>query len=170
MTELAVAVCSIAMTQRRRFFWAAWWTGAPMVLPFRKPDASNGGATSHEEALAEAEKAAGRTLSVVDPRFAKAWTRVLRGQPPWPSRSAAEGSPPELRRPTPERAERSIWQVLGVSERATLTEVKSAFRAKAKLGHPDLGGDAAAFRELKRAYDEAVSRVAKSDARPKRKR
>ena len=26
--------CSITPTQRRRFFWAAWWTGAPNYAPF----------------------------------------------------------------------------------------------------------------------------------------
>src|SRR4029079_1450360 len=46
MSELASAVCSITLTQRRRFFWAAWWTAAPCEAPFRKPDASNGGATT----------------------------------------------------------------------------------------------------------------------------
>ena len=54
MPDLATAVCSITPTQRRRYFWAAWWTSAPQHSPFRKPDASNGGARTPEEALAEA--------------------------------------------------------------------------------------------------------------------
>src|SRR4051812_25508749 len=46
VTDLTTAVCSITATQRRRFFWAAWWTGAPCHAPFRRPDAANGGARS----------------------------------------------------------------------------------------------------------------------------
>ena len=39
--------------------WVAWWTAPPAREPFRKPDAFSGGARSHEEALAQARRAAG---------------------------------------------------------------------------------------------------------------
>ncbi|MBA3539390.1 MAG: hypothetical protein H0T79_07150, partial [Deltaproteobacteria bacterium] len=82
MADLSTAVCSITATQRRRFFWAAWWTAEPTEAPFRRPDASNGGASSFEAALAEAEKLAGRHLTIVEPYWARAWNRVLRNEKP----------------------------------------------------------------------------------------
>ena len=54
MPDLASAVCSITVTQRRRYFWAAWWTAEPCERPFTKPDAWNGGGATLEAALAEA--------------------------------------------------------------------------------------------------------------------
>src|SRR5271168_4766775 len=83
MPALFAAVCSIAPTRRRRFLWAAWWTGAPMREPFRKPDAFQGGARTREEALAEAERVAGVRLVEIEPRWARAWGRLLVGQPAW---------------------------------------------------------------------------------------
>eukprot|EP00401_Gymnodinium_catenatum_P045787 CAMPEP_0117540726 /NCGR_PEP_ID=MMETSP0784-20121206/43647_1 /TAXON_ID=39447 /ORGANISM="" /LENGTH=221 /DNA_ID=CAMNT_0005337389 /DNA_START=109 /DNA_END=770 /DNA_ORIENTATION=+ len=43
-------------------------------------------------------------------------------------------------------------KVLGVDPRATLPELRSAFRARAKVVHPDGGGSADAFQELRKAY------------------
>lgn len=168
MQDLSVAICSIALTQRRRYFWAAWWTGPPTAIPFRKPDASHGGAPTREAALAEAESAAGRTLSLDDPRWARAWLRVLRGQTPWASREAAEPSARSERR-TEVVTATSIWRTLGVSERATVLEIKAAFRIRAKATHPDLGGSSDDFRELKRAYEEALKRSEKAAKRPRKR-
>lgn len=42
--------------------------------------------------------------------------------------------------------------VLGLKENATLKDIKSAYRAKAKLLHPDKGGSEVAFIELNNAY------------------
>lgn len=152
MSELAAAVCSITITQRRRFFWAAWWSGAPTVSPFRKPDASNGGAATLEAALAEAEQRAERYLVLVDPYWARAWTRVLRGE--------RAPSPPVPRAERPARvAPVSAWEQLGLPAGATLAEVKAAFRSRALVAHPDQGGDADAFRELHRAYERLVARL-----------
>jgi len=153
MTELSTAVCSIAPTQRRRFFWAAWWSGAPRHAPFRKPDAANGGARTREAALREAELHAGRHLVLIEPYWAHAWNRVLRGESPPP--------PPKPRNQRPERAPRpeSAWSLLGLEQGATLTELKRAFRARALETHPDRGGDAAQFRAVQRAYERLVAQL-----------
>lgn len=170
MTDLFAPVCSITPTKRRRFLWAAWWTGPPVREPFRKPDASSGGARTREEARREAERAAGRPLVELEGRWARAWSRVLLGLPPWPARPAgakdeaetarAEGSRP---RAAPSA---SMWAVLGVEPRASAAELKRAFRKRAMETHPDRGGDAEAFRSVKKAYEQALAK----SARPARKR
>lgn len=159
MSELVSAVCSITATKRRRFFWAAWWTGAPSLTPFRKPDASNGGAASEAEALAEAEKATGRHLTLIEPYWARAWNRMLRGEaPPEPKKKRAtrEGSEPVARTAPP----RSAWSVLGLSAGASMAEVKRAYRKRALETHPDRGGTAEAFSEVQRAYERLAARLA----------
>ncbi len=156
MTAVTSAVVSITATQRRRFFWAAWWTHSPRATPFRKPDASNGGAATVEEALAEAEELAGRYLVMIDPYWARAWTRVLRGEqtPPMPS--------PRASRPvrTVEKAV-SSWELLGLPAGSTLAAVKAAFRQRALATHPDHGGDADEFRALHQAYERLVARLSR---------
>lgn len=166
MSELSTAVCSIAATQRRRFFWAAWWTGAPRHAPFRKPDAAHGGARTREEALEAAERCAGRHLVLIEPYWAYAWKRVLRGETPPPPPSQAE-SP----RRRPERADLpvSAWAELGVSPGATLLEVKRAFRTRALETHPDRGGDPRQFQAVQRAYERLVARLTRTAARPARR-
>lgn len=152
MSELTSAVCSITITQRRRFFWAAWWSAMPCASPFQKPDASNGGAATLEAALADAEQRAGRYLVMVEPYWARAWSRVLRGERPPPL--------PQARTARPVRATPiSAWDQLGLAAGASLAEVKAAFRARALVTHPDQGGDADAFRELHRAYERLVGRL-----------
>lgn len=47
------------------------------------------------------------------------------------------------------------WQVLEVSPQASLAAVDAVYRAKAKLLHPDAGGNAGEFRTLQEAYAEA---------------
>ncbi len=160
MTDLATAVCSITPTQRRRFFWAAWWTGAPVHSPFRKPDASNGGARTFEEALDEAQRVAGRHLVVIEPYWARAWSRVLRGEkpPPLPTQRVAK---PERSQSAVAAQRQSAWAVLGLEAGATLDDVKLAFRKRAFETHPDRGGDPAAFREVRRAYERLVSKLSK---------
>lgn len=159
MSELSTAVCSITATQRRRFFWAAWWTGAPSVAPFRKPDAANGGARSEEEALAEASRVAGRHLLVIDPYWARAFTRVLRGEAP-PSRpepNARASTAPRSESPT---GAPSAWALLGVASGASLVEVRRAFRKRALESHPDRGGNADDFRAAQRAYERLSKKIA----------
>lgn len=158
MPDLATAVCSITPTQRRRYFWAAWWTSAPQHSPFRKPDASNGGARTPEEALAEAQRVAGRHLVVIEPYWARAWNRVLRGEgaPPLPTQRTAAPERPRAVDPT-QRA--SSWAVLGLEAGATIDEVKRAFRKRALETHPDQGGDSDEFRAVRRAYERLAAKL-----------
>lgn len=163
MGDLFVPVCSITATKRRRFLWAAWWSGPPTRRPFRKPDAWSGGARSPEEAKRDAERAAGVPLVDLEGQWARAWARVVRGQEPWPEeRPTAE----EAMRLRPDHgASPSIWALLRIPASATPAEVKRAFRLRALETHPDRGGDAVVFQAVRAAYDEALRR----SARPKRK-
>ena len=49
------------------------------------------------------------------------------------------------------------YRLLGVDTTASLAQVKKAFRQKALELHPDQGGDDAAFRDLKDAFEQAVA-------------
>lgn len=169
MSELFAAVVSIAPTRRRRFLWAAWWTAAPSRAPFRKPDASEGGARTREEALRQAEQVAGRPLVEVEGLWARAWSRVLMGQPAFP-RGEAEAEATRPARPARRVAPPgSIWDILGLEPKATLVQIRAAFRQRALITHPDRGGDPEAFRALRAAYDEAVARRSRASKRPARK-
>lgn len=157
---------SITATKRRRFLWAAWWTAPPEAEPFRKPDASSGGARSRAEAHTAAERAAGRSLVETGSTWAAAWARILLGKAPWPAPRAAQGP----RRVAPEpRAGSKPWArgVLALEKEASVAEVKRAFRSAALRTHPDHGGSESAFIEAKRAYDIALAEAALG-ARPKR--
>ena len=160
MTHLFAPVISITTTKRRRFFWAAWWSAPPARVPFRKPDASDGGAETYDEAIAAASARAGAPLTVTDPLWARAWMRILRGQDPCPSKASRQ--PRSASRPEPAALEPgSIWELLGVSKDATLTALKAAYRKRALELHPDRGGDPELFRRLLAAYDEAVRRASR---------
>ena len=164
--------------------WVAWWTAPPVREPFRKPDAFSGGARSREEALAQARRAAGLPLVEIDPSWARAWARVLLGRPPWGVRQAgtagtagaasgsahSRSSGPSTRATTEsaKAAATSIWETLGITARATADELKRAFRRRALATHPDRGGDAEAFRQVQRAFEEAQRRIARR--RPPRTR
>ena len=167
MGELFAAVCSIAPTRRRRFLWAAWWTGAPVREPFRKPDAAEGGARTQAEALAAAERAAGRRLVEIEPAWARAWARVLLGEPPFP-RAQADGAAPRAPKAARETSA-SVWQVLGLPPNASAEELKRAYHKRALETHPDHGGDPDTFREVQAAYERAVERRAKRVRKPRRK-
>jgi len=158
MVELADAVCSITATQRGRYFWAVWWTAAPSYGPFRKPDASNGGCVSEAEALAAAERSTGRHLRMIEPYWARAWNRMLRGEAPPPPRARVPKAPA-----SPGAA--SAWSVLGLAPGASLAEVKRAFRRRALATHPDQGGDAEAFQQAQRAYDALCARLTRRGKR-----
>jgi hypothetical protein len=158
-SALFSAVCSIAPTRRRRFLWAAWWTAAPTRKPFRKPDASAGGARSRQEALKAAERAAGRPLLEIDSGWARAWSNLLVGSEPWPTQRGAEDPPIIRARSTPNKA--SIWQTLGLTPSATVAEIKAAYKQRALVAHPDRGGSSDSFRALHAAYEAALKRRAR---------
>jgi len=164
--QLFAPVVSIAATRRRRFMWCVWSSAPPVADPFRKPDVYEGGARTREEALVAAERAAGMHLLETEPRWARAWGRILVGQPPWIAKkepvTVGPGAPAARATEDP-RA--SIWAVLGVAPPLTAAELKRAFRARALETHPDRGGTAEAFRDLQRAYEDAQRRI----ARPRRR-
>lgn len=155
-TGLSRGVFALARTKRKRFLWCAWWTGAPTAKPFRPPDAWGGGAFTREEAQVFAERAAARPLTPVDDHWAGAWKRSLAGLEPFPKRTAwlplASDSRPRSINP---------FEVLGLSSKASLDEVKVAFRKKALEHHPDQGGSTEAFLELRRAWESIVMRRAR---------
>lgn len=171
-TSLFTGVFSVVPTRRRRFLWAAWWSGAPEAEPFRAPDASSGGARSREEARAQAEKAAGQPLVEVDARWAGAWVRVLRGDPPIPKPRGARGAGARAEgthAAAPPAAGSKPWalSVLGVAPGASPDEIRRAFRAVALRTHPDRGGEAAEFMDARRALDIAL-RAAESPRKRRR--
>ena len=161
--------------------WVAWWTAPPAREPFRKPDAFSGGARSHEEALAQARRAAGVLLVEIEPYWARAWARVLLGRPPWGVRgkgAASNGAQGRNWRSSgrsttattnaARATTTSIWATLGITARATAADLKRAFHERALATHPDRGGDPESFRQVQRAFKEAQRRIARR--RPTRTR
>jgi preprotein translocase subunit Sec63 len=49
------------------------------------------------------------------------------------------------------------WNILGVSQNASLTEVKHAYREMCKTHHPDVGGNESDFVRITEAYEQAIS-------------
>ena len=49
------------------------------------------------------------------------------------------------------------WEALGVKQTATKAEVISAYRALARVHHPDAGGDAATFKRVRDAYERGLA-------------
>jgi hypothetical protein len=98
----------------------------------------------------------------VESTWARAWARVLLGQPPWERHRASGARRPAASRADEGGARASIWSILGVAPNTAGPALKQAFRLRALATHPDRGGDPAAFREVQRAYDEAVRRVERS--------
>lgn len=50
----------------------------------------------------------------------------------------------------------AAFKVLGLAPTATVQEIKHAFRQKAKIAHPDTGGNAETFKKLNEAYQLAL--------------
>lgn len=161
MSDSTSWVYSVTTTKRRRFYWCAWWTGAPERAPFRQPDAWSGGARSEDEARSQAEKAAGKPLTRTEPIWARAFIRVQAGLPPWvvrePKRLPPEAPPPPRKRPADVPAGSNPLTLLGLGGSATRDDIKRAFRRLALATHPDRGGSAAAFIRVKWAHDEALA-------------
>lgn len=129
------------------------------MKPFRPPDAWGGGAHTEDEARVLAERAAKMPLDLIDGRWAGAWKRMRADRPPFPK----AGPPPSAS--GPDRAKPvDPYALLGIDARATLDEVKAAFRKKALEHHPDQGGSPTAFMALTRAYEGIVKRRARRRA------
>mmetsp|Transcript_105965 Transcript_105965/g.330475 ORF Transcript_105965/g.330475 Transcript_105965/m.330475 type:complete len:366 (+) Transcript_105965:34-1131(+) len=64
----------------------------------------------------------------------------------------------------PLRAAGNAWTMLGVSPGSSRQQIKQAFRERIKKAHPDAGGSAEEFRELQRAYKEALEEAGASPA------
>ncbi len=171
MSELFVSVVSITRTQRGRFFWAAWWSSPPSHHPFRAPDASNGGSETREAAREEAERIAGKHLVEIEPYWARACIRSMRGLLPFSPSELVRAASGERRIPkvrSSEELPRSSWAVLGVGSQADALEIKRAFRKRALETHPDHGGDPDDFRAVKAAYEKVMLRKKKNRGAKKR--
>lgn len=56
--------------------------------------------------------------------------------------------------PRPSKSDLELsYRLMGVSPTAPLEEIERAYRRKAKVHHPDLGGDEDAMRALNEAYN-----------------
>jgi DnaJ-class molecular chaperone len=51
---------------------------------------------------------------------------------------------------------KSPFEIINLTNSATTQEVKSSWRSLASIHHPDKGGNAEKFNELRQAYNEAL--------------
>jgi len=51
------------------------------------------------------------------------------------------------------------WEMLGVDKTASKEAIINAFKALAKVHHPDVGGDSNVFKQLRRAYDDGIKQT-----------
>jgi hypothetical protein len=58
--------------------------------------------------------------------------------------------------PSPELS--NWWTVLGIMPFASLDQIKQAYKDKAKMHHPDTGGDVNEFHKIQRAYETGLQR------------
>lgn len=101
----------------------------------------------------------------VEARWAGAWVRVLRGDPPWPPPRETDAPREVTARAAPVGSKTWALGVLGLAQGATAEEIKRAFRAAALRTHPDRGGDEAAFIEARRALDVALAAAGRTRRR-----
>lgn len=65
----------------------------------------------------------------------------------------------------PDGSRRSWWEVLGVAQTASREDVQNAYRALARVHHPDAGGNADSFRRVVEAYKLALAEVERKEGR-----
>ena len=51
------------------------------------------------------------------------------------------------------------WEVLGVNRDASKQDIINAYKALARVHHPDVGGDKSVFIQLRKAYEEGLKAV-----------
>ena len=73
------------------------------------------------------------------------WPRIIQGL-----RELRGDIPTEP--PIPPKDVDAYYKILGISSTATWPEIEQAYRRKAKIHHPDLGGDEDTMRVLNDAY------------------
>jgi hypothetical protein len=78
---------------------------------------------------------------------------ALRGQERWGVGTIEQAFAGYAR--LPEKTEDSWHEVLGVKPNATIEDVKTAYRSKANIAHPDKGGTVEDFQKIQRAYENA---------------
>ncbi len=61
--------------------------------------------------------------------------------------------------PASEPARQTCWEVLGIAPNATPTEIEKAYRAKAKVAHPDAGGSEEQMQALNTAKKQALTTI-----------
>lgn len=84
------------------------------------------------------------------------WPRIIRGL----RELRGDNLPPEQPLHMPNGEVDLCYRMLGLAPSASWEEVEKAYRKKAKIHHPDLGGDADTMRALNEAY-ERLKRVRK---------
>ena len=87
-------------------------------------------------------------------------SRVRRACPALLTRPAL---PSASSRPAPQVDDLSgnaLYECLGVPRRATPAAVRAAFRAAARVHHPDKGGDPKRFAQLRHAFEARPARTA----------
>lgn len=117
--------------------------------------------TSFAEVLRRARRAPTRRRRLSRDRFVQdavsaSYVR-LAAERPWSATPlAAANAAPEATvvQPAPE-----ALRALGLDSRATMADVKRAFRRHALAAHPDQGGSSEAFRALLASYAEALELV-----------
>jgi curved DNA-binding protein CbpA len=59
----------------------------------------------------------------------------------------------------------NFYEILGLTQKATIEDIRSAYRRLARQHHPDITGhaDAIQFREVRRAYETLCDPVSRAD-------
>lgn len=89
--------------------------------------------------------------------FSGIWPRIIRGI----RELRGDAVPEEPRASVPMGELDLCYRMLGLSPSAPWDEIERAYKKKAKIHHPDMGGDADTMRALNEAY-ERIKRARKA--------